>query len=447
MVLCLLFPLWALEIPQSTGNVQIISVGVSGYVDNPGFYKLTVLDRLSDAIEAAKAEVIPPTYTKVEKEKLVLQEKNMDLPDSTLTKTQAFRSVTLIRGNTKQVYDLKSFLRTGDISQNPALRDGDVVVLNPILETVSISGSVYYPEDYEYLPGDKLKDILGLAKGFRPEADTKRIKLYRYQENMIDFQVIDLDLSTHLQNPSILDFPLMPYDRIMVPLNSQYRRNWTVQISGHVSSPGEYQINESTTLYDVLLQSGGPTPKADLENSVIINRAVYQREDLEFERLKELNMSTMTPLEYNYMRSKLRQLKGKYSLSAKVAWESEGKENNPTLRDGDHIYIPEQIDMVWVSGQVRNPGLVPYVEGKNWKYYVQAAGGYTNNRRFGGVRIIRSSSGNWVKPSKNLVIRSGDIVFIPEATDRDIWLDIKDVALLTSQVITIIIGFRTLTNN
>ena len=102
--------------------------------------------------------------------------------------------------------------------------------------------------------------------------------------------------------------------------------------------------------------------------------------------------------------------------------------------------------MVWVSGQVRNPGLIPYVEGKTWRYYVEAAGGFTNNRKFNGARVIRQSSGNWVKPTKSLVIRSGDTIFIPESTDRDIWLDIKDVVLLTSQVITIFLGVRTMMN-
>jgi len=86
------------------------------------------------------------------------------------------------------------------------------------------------------------------------------------------------------------------------------------------------------------------------------------------------------------------------------------------------------------------------VEGANWKYYIEAAGGYTNNRRYNGVRIIRAASGNWVKPSKNLPINPGDMVFVAEQTDRDIWTDIKDVVSLASQVVTIFIGIYAITS-
>ena len=444
LVLALLCPAFAFDITTSS-YMQPVSVAVTGLVDTPGIYKLTALDRLSDALYAAEKVGDKPSTT-LPTDKLILPEKSMAVQDSTLKRNQAIRSVTLIRDGKEQVYDLQSFFRTGDLSQNPTLRDGDVVLINPIQHMASIAGAVYMPDEYEYRENDTLKSILALAKGFKPDADLTKLMIYRYRENMVSFDVLTHDVSAYLQNPTLLDIPIMASDRILVPVNASYRRSWMVQVSGHVHSPGSYMIDDSTTLYDIMQMAGGPTLKADLENAVIINRAVYQREDLEFERLRELSLGSMTPLEYNYMRSKIRQLKGKYSLNPKATWESKGEQENPLMRDGDHVYIPELVDMVWVSGQVRRPGLIPYVEGKDWKYYIEAAGGYTNNRRWGGIRIIRSTSGNWIKPGKNQVIRTGDIIFVPESTDRDLWAEVKDVLQLTSQVITIIIGFRTLTN-
>jgi hypothetical protein len=86
------------------------------------------------------------------------------------------------------------------------------------------------------------------------------------------------------------------------------------------------------------------------------------------------------------------------------------------------------------------------VEGKDWDYYIQAAGGYANNRKVGKGRLIRGLSGNWVKPDKNLPIMPGDTVFVPGQTDRSLWVDIKDVATLASSLITIIIGLQALTS-
>ncbi len=443
LILSLLSPMFAFDF-QLSPNVQPISVAVTGLVDNPGFYKLTVLDRLSDAILAAEKEGVKLPATAIPTDKMQLQEKAVTAPDSTHKKNQAMRSITLIRDGKRTVYDLQSFLRIGDLAQNPILRDGDVILISPIQATVSISGAVFVPDEYEYRERDTLKNVLDLAKGFKPEADLSQVKIYRYRENMSDFEVMSHDLRAYKENPALLELEIKASDRIMVPVNALYRRSWVVQVSGHVNSPGTYMIDDKTTLYNVLQMVGGPTVKADLVNAVIINRAINQREDPEFDRLKELTLGSMTPLEYNYLRSKIRQLRGKYSISPAVAWESRGAKDNPILRDGDHLYVPELVDMVWVSGQVRNPGLVPYQEGKGWRYYIDAAGGYTNNRRWGGLRIIRASSGNWIKPTRNQVIRSGDIIFVPESTDRDIWTDVKDVLLLTSQVVTIIIGFRTL---
>ncbi len=79
-----------------------------------------------------------------------------------------------------------------------------------------------------------------------------------------------------------------------------------------------------------------------------------------------MSITMVTPMEYNYLRAKLRQIAGKYSLNVKEAWESKGERSNPILNDGDLIYIPAKLDMVWVSGQVRNPGLIPWVEGENY---------------------------------------------------------------------------------
>jgi len=287
--------------------------------------------------------------------------------------------------------------------------------------------------------------MLAYAGGFKPEADLANVLLYRYDQDMINYQIITLDLRAYQNDPTRSDLPMQFGDRLMVPVNSQFRRGWKVRVEGHVRSPGEYLISSTTTLYDVLVQCGGPTPQGDLTTAFVINSYLHGKPDPDIERLKEQPMSSMTPMEYNYLRSKLRQLKGKYSIDLKATWESQGSADNPLLHDSDYIYVPERMDMVWVSGQVRFPGLLPYVEGKKWEQYIADAGGYTNNRRLGGVRIIQSHSGNWIKPDKKININPGDIIFVAEQTDRDTWLDIKDIVLLTSQLVTILIGVSAMT--
>jgi protein involved in polysaccharide export with SLBB domain len=102
--------------------------------------------------------------------------------------------------------------------------------------------------------------------------------------------------------------------------------------------------------------------------------------------------------------------------------------------------------MVEVSGQVVNPGLIPWVEGKNYEYYIALAGGYTNNKRWNGTRIISAASGNWVKPSKKLTLDPGDTIYVSEQDTYNTWNRFKDIMLIATQVITIFLGVRTLTH-
>lgn len=418
-----------------------ISVSVTGFVANPGVYQMSALNRLSDALERTGG-----MRTKTDPAMLLNpMQKQAAEQDSLYDNFQALRSVKLTRGDKTTVHDLLLFLRGGQQEHNPLLRDGDLITVSAMFSTTSIHGGIYLPGDYEFLPGDRLSDILVLAQGFMPGADLRNVNLYRYKANLTDFDIIKLDLSAYPSNPTVADIALQAFDRVIIPRDSEQRRAWKITVEGNVKAPGDYLIGEDTTLYDILLQSGGPNLRGDLKGAVLINGLHNMELDPEFERLKDLSMAQMTPMEYNYMRSKMRQIKGKYNVDVWTAWDSKGEKGNPLLRDGDYLYVPEVFDMVYVSGQVRRPGLVQWEEGKNWEHYIDAAGGYTNNRRYNGTRIIRASSGNWVKPSKKQVINPGDNIFVAEATDRDVWLDVKDIFLLTSQFVTILVSVIAIT--
>lgn len=411
-----------------------ISVSVTGFVQNPGVYKLTPVDRLSDALEKAKSQPAPA----LSPELTVAQPRNGHDTTTKFTEFQGLRNVTLTRGKLVQHCDLLKFQRTGDMAHNPLLKDGDVIHVAPFQTAVSILGNVYLPGEYEYVEGDRLSDILAIAQGFTLEADQKNISIYRYKENMIDFAILSVNLSTQ----SAESIAIMPHDRVIVPQDLEKRRAWKITVQGWVKAPGDYLIGDNTTLYDILLQCGGPTQRGDLKNAVYVNGNNSTKEDPEFERLKMLPLTEMTPLEYNYLRTRLRQLKGRYSVDIEKVWQSKGSEANVKLHNLDYLYVPENLDMVFVSGQVQRPGLVDWVEGENWKYYIEAAGGFTNNRRAGGIRVIDGNSGNWIKPSKRLQINPGDMVFISEKIDRDLWMDFKDFLLITSQLVTIYIGLN-----
>ena len=410
-----------------------INISLTGYVENPGVYQLTPLNRLSDLLMISKSTAVEQAKSEKETKDKMGYEKN-----------QGLRSIQIIRNGKTETYDLLKFYRMGDINNNPFLKDGDVVYVPAIKNFVSIGGGINLPGELEFVEGDKISTIIELSLGFTFDADISKLQLYRYKENRIDYDVLNYDLKA---NPSLLNLPLQADDRILISCDSEIRTRQRIKIYGQVKNPGEYVIDTNTTLYEVLQQAGGLTKRGNIKTMVYYNENINVDPDPYFEMLMQRSLNEMTPLEYSYLRTNLQQLKGKYSIDPVKMINSEGKEANPYLLDGDRIYIPEKIDMVWVSGQVKNPGMISWVEGKDWDYYIQAAGGYTNNRKTGKGRIIRGNSGNWVKPGKNVAIRAGDTIFVPAQTDRSMWTDVKDIVTLTSSVVTIILGIRTFTRN
>ncbi|MBP7310699.1 MAG: SLBB domain-containing protein [Candidatus Cloacimonetes bacterium] len=446
LVLCSAL-LIAVEIPK-LNDVPMISVGVSGYVEAPGTYLFTPVSRLSDVIAQQQA-LIPENHIETAETPLLEDERlshygPSDHRDQTksLLKVdpakQALRTISITREGKTTVYDLLKFYRLGDSSQNPLLKDGDLVLIKAVSEVVNISGAINIPGEMEYVAGDRLSDLLGLAAGYTYDADTQKIQLYRYQANRIDFEIIPLDIAA-------ANYALQPYDRIIIPQTLEISRKLKVIISGQVKSPGEYIIGDNSTLYQVLMQAGGLSSRADINNLICYNEYLSEGDSALLENLSRRAMNDMTPLEYSYLRTNLQQLKGKYSLDPAKMWASQGKEADLELHDGDRIYVPEKMDLVWVSGQVRQPGLIPWVEGASWDYYIGEAGGYVNNRKVGKGRLIKSSSGNWVKPKKDIKIMPGDTVFVPEQTDRSLWTDVKDIVTLVSSAITIIVGVDAIT--
>jgi len=80
--------------------------------------------------------------------------------------------------------------------------------------------------------------------------------------------------------------------------------------------------------------------------------------------------------------------------------------------DGDIITVPKELETVKVVGEVLNPNNVVYVKGKNLKYYINQAGGFTDNALKKRVFVqyangaVKGKSGGYpeVKPGAEIVV-------------------------------------------
>jgi polysaccharide biosynthesis/export protein len=142
-------------------------------------------------------------------------------------------------------------------------------------------------------------------------------------------------------------------------------RSQSVFVTGEVRLPNKYSLPGNSTLMDVLTLAGSVTANAG--NWVQITHA----------RAGVKGLGPAVTSEYD-IRINLRDIQT-------------GKAQNVQVQDGDTIFVPKT-ERVWVVGQVRNAGGIPFEEGMTVFQAISAAGGVTekgSNR----VEIIRIENG------------------------------------------------------
>lgn len=439
----------------STSSEMMYSVSVSGAVNNPGVFKVPPSARVSTVLKLAEQE-----YQSTYKLKDTVSDKSDDI--QLLTKKYqhyypvenedfqqetngSLRNISLKRGDKTFSIDLLKFYLLGEEKCNPYIMDGDIIFVPAKSGTVTIFGAINREGEMELTPSDKLLDIIDLSLGVKPEAWLSQVEIVRFVNNNQTRQIsVDL-MQVFKNNQSSENIQLQDDDRIYVREIPDFRIKSHITIAGEVKFPGTYAIEEGkTTLLDIFDLCGEPTAKADLYNSFVQRQEGIEEVDPEFERLKTMNVSNMNSLEYAYFKNAIRELKGKYSVNLADLLSGDKTAKNILLRDEDFILIPQKSSAVNVMGQVVEPGLVSFVAGNTFAYYIEQAGGYDWNARKGKTRLIRAKTGKWIKPKSDTVIMEGDIIFVPEKAEFDAWLFTLDSLRIVSQIATLILVVQNL---
>jgi len=436
-------------------GVRIMKATISGAVEKPGAYDLSAVDRLTALIDKANGLLLPRDD----------EQENLQFEQSLARKTPSeqrrareeaktarrlmpeasLRHITILSrdGAIRQV-DLKKFFATGDHRHNPILRDGDAVQIPLISRETGVLnafGAVKSPGEYEFLPGDHLRDLIDIAGGLGDDAVTDDIEIVRFDAGGKTNQKLQVKLaSADDRGP-----PLNADDRVFIRKMPDFRRKFQVKVTGEVKFPGSYSIeNDKTKLSELIEDCGGLTDRANYDNARVVRRALLDVEDPEFERLKTLAVSDMTDMEYEYFKIRSREDAPSVVVNFKKLLLDGDTSLDIALQDKDEIEVPTLSPTVKVTGQVNNPGLIRFAPGEDYLYYVQKAGGFSWNARKGKMRLIKAQSGTWMKPKKSTPIEIGDTIFVPEKQEVDWWELSKDFLLVASQVATVMIMIKSL---
>lgn len=427
----------AASVAVSLYQPRTFLVLITGAVTQRSQQPVTPLDRVDKVFYLANSQGPPPP----DASQLLARRL---YPETQTPVRASLRNIVLRhRDGTTEPVDLIRYFLTGDRRFNPRLREGDVIEVPNLqlenMELIGIDGAVHLPALYEYSRFDSLTTLYKIALGGTKYADLERVQITRHTEN--GFERLTVNLAAILAGKAP-DVPLLPNDRVQVPLKVQTRIG-NVTVRGAVAYPGFYAIeSQKTTLREVIALAGGFTSEALLSAARIFRRQKSEEgvplpanvpPDLDFIRQQLIRTADLDAEELANFNLELGARRNYVAADFRAIFN--GKASDVVLEDGDLIIVPRDAGTVYVFGQVANPGYVKYDTRRTYKDYIALAGGETNEST-GDVRILKAGSFEWKYPNET-VIESGDWIFVPKKFQKTFAQQMAEITPVVSIISTV----------
>ncbi|MGB3341062.1 MAG: SLBB domain-containing protein [bacterium] len=289
----------------------------------------------------------------------------------------------------------------------------DITLLAMRRFTVYVVGEVKRPGMVRAYPVDRVSTVIQRAWGITTIGSRSKIEQKRNNEL---YQLVNLEEFENTGNTEINPY-VQDGDLIVVP-----RMEQSVIVRGAVfgkggyelrvaeltaarerTSEGLYELNQGERVSDLITKAGGITPWADMQ-SVYIQRDTT-RIHIDLARI----------------------------------FSDENDKDNILFEDGDILIIPSVNAIVYVQGQVVNPGAFPFQANLRASDYIGLAGGPMGDAHMSGVTIYRNS--DKISGKKDPIIEQGDRIMVPRLVFK-FWQDYLEI---TAVFASLLISYLTLT--
>lgn len=317
----------SVHIKLSLGGIRTIMINVMGEVQVPGTYRLSAFASVFHALYRAGG----------------------------VSGIGSLRDIRVVRGG-KEVacIDVYDYIMKGKLTDDIRLSEGDVILIPPYENLVSISGKVKRPMAYEMKKGETITTLLSYAGGFTGDAYRDAIRLFRL--NGKEKQIYNVGQDDYQS------FVLTDGDELSVEAVLQRFSN-KVEVRGAVYRAGVYQLDDSITgtVRQLISRAEG------LRGDAFLNRALLRREheDLTHE---------MIPVDLKRMMA--------------------GAVSDLRLQKNDVLYISSVKDIekegtLSIYGDIRNPGDFPYVKNASIQDLIVKAGGLLESASMVRIDVSR----------------------------------------------------------
>ena len=317
--------------------------------------------------------------------------------------------------------DLKGIL--GGTKPDIELKRNDLLYIPSIhdlqdMGNIEVFGEVARPGKYIYADNMTLEDLVIQAGGLLESASTVKVDVSRRIKNNQGTEApaqIGEMFSFALKDGFVVDgtpgFILEPYDQVYVRKSPGYQKQANVTIEGEILYEGTYSLtNKSERLTELVQKAGGITKFAYARGAKLMRRA----NDEELKRMKEVidMMKRESPSKNDTLSLKVDSVFS-VGIDLQKALMHPGSDADVVLREGDRLIVPEMVNTVKINGAVMMPNTVSYQKGKSVKYYINQAGGLSNNARKtkafiiymnGQVAKVGKSGKNLIEPGCEIIV-------------------------------------------
>ncbi|MBT5640669.1 MAG: hypothetical protein HOJ38_03660 [Rhodobiaceae bacterium] len=153
------------------------------------------------------------------------------------------RNIRLIRSNGSTFsFDLYKLLINGDRSDDITIEAGDVIVIDPAEQFITLTGEVRRPAIYEITANETLEDLVTFGLGFSQYANKSNIEL----------RILDIE-SSSIQNTNATNLIADLANVLSVNINGYVNKSMaSVKVLGAVKEPGFYSLSENKNLEDLI---------------------------------------------------------------------------------------------------------------------------------------------------------------------------------------------------
>ena len=311
-------------------------------------------------------------------------------------------------------------------SQNIILAKNDILYIPSIHDLedrgdVVIHGEVAKPDSYPYADNMTLEDLIIQAGGLREAASVVRVDVSRRIRNphsTMDNDTIGRTYTFSLKEGFVVDgtpgFVLQPYDEVYVRRSPGYQAQQNVVVEGEILFGGSYAMtSREERLSDLIRKAGGSTKNAYLRGAKLTRVATEgekkRMEDVLRLMSRQLGEAMMDSLDIHV------EDHFTVGIDLEKALANPGSMADIVLREGDVVFIPKSTNTVKINGAVMVPNTVSYIAGKNIDYYLNQAGGYSDNakksKKFivymnGQVTKVKGSGKKQIEPGCEIIVPS-----------------------------------------